>query len=299
MSSTGAEIRAAVACVVDARCTLGESPVWSTAEQALYWVDIDAGRVHRWQPSNGAQRTWQLPCKVGSLGLREAGGLLLALKSGLHAFDPGTAALTLLAHPESIHPGNRYNDGKVSPDGRFWVGTMDEGPDRAPIGSLYRLDADHAAHRMVTGLRTPNGLAWSPDGRTLYHCDTRAATIWRCAHDPATGALGERHIFAVVDPAWGRPDGAAVDAEGCYWSCGIGAGRINRFAPDGSLLGFVKLPVTHPTMPCFGGEGLRTMYVTSGRGGLSAEVLATAPLAGGVFAIDVGVSGLEASLFAG
>ena len=176
---------------------------------------------------------------------------------------------------------------------------MDEGPDRQPIGSLYRLGADHQLTRHATGLRTPNGLAWSPDGRTMYHCDTRAATIWRYAHDPATGELGERRVFTVVDPAWGRPDGAAVDAEGCYWSCGVGAGRINRFDPEGRLMGYVPLPVSHPTMPCFGGDGLRTLYVTSLRAGLSAEALTQTPLAGGVFAVAAGVSGAEVGRYAG
>ncbi len=288
-----------VHCVLDVRNRTGESPAWSAREGALYWVDITAGRIHRWHAADAAHDSWQLPAVVGSLGLREAGGLVVALKTGLHLFDPASGALEFVCHPEADRPTNRYNDGRVSPDGRFWVGTMDDRPQKEPVARLYRLDADRRCHRMADGVIVSNGLAFSPDGRTLYHSDSRAAAIYCYPHDPATGAIGPRRLFAAVEPEHGRPDGAAVDAEGCYWSCGIGAGRLNRYSPAGELIGFVELPVTHPTMPCFGGADLRTLYLTSLRDGLSADALASNPRAGGVFALRPGVTGLPTPLYCG
>ena len=288
-----------VSCVLDARDALGESPVWSIGEAALYRVDIVGQRVHRWHPATGQQSFWPMPCAVGSIGLRQRGGLVVALRSGFAALDTRSGALTPLAHPEPDIPTNRLNDGKVSPDGRFWAGTMDERATKEPVAALYRLDSDHRLRRMVPGLKVSNGLAWSPDGRTMYHSDSRAGTVWRYDHDPATGELGERQVFVDYRPEWGRPDGAAVDAEGCYWSAGVTAGRLNRFSPQGQLMSYVRMPVSHPTMPCFGGPELKTLYVTSLRAEVPAEVLPNTPLAGGVFALLPGVAGLPAGLYQG
>jgi len=288
-----------VRCAVDAANTVGESPVWDAREQALYWVDIVAPALHRWHPASGARQSWAMPAAIGSIGLRAAGGLVAALRTGFHLFDPASGALTPLVHPEPELATNRLNDGKVAPDGSFWAGTMDDRADKQPVASLYRLDADHRCRRMATGFKVSNGLAWSPDGRTLYHSDSRAATIWQYRHEPGSGALGPRRVFVAMRPDWGRPDGGAVDADGCYWGCGIGAGRINRFSPDGELLAWLPLPVTHPTMPCFGGPELRTLYVTSLREGLSAEQLQATPLAGAVLAIDVDVAGAPVARYAG
>ncbi|HET9642532.1 MAG TPA: SMP-30/gluconolactonase/LRE family protein [Burkholderiaceae bacterium] len=288
-----------VRCVVEAANIVGESPVWSTREQALYWVDILAPAVHRWTPGTGEGCTWSMPAAVGSIGLRAAGGLVAALRTGFHLVDTDTGMLTPLVNPEPDRPTNRLNDGKVAPDGSFWAGTMDDRPEKEPVGSLYRLGPDHHCTRMATGFKIFNGLAWSPDGRTLYHSDSRVATIWRYSHDSGSGRLGAREVFVAMQPDWGRPDGGAVDAEGCYWGCGIGAGRINRFSPKGELLEWIELPVTHPTMPCFGGPELKTLYVTSLRQNLTAEQLQATPLAGAVWQIDVDVAGTPVGLYEG
>jgi sugar lactone lactonase YvrE len=293
------QLKVSVECAFDVRNTLGESPVWSARESALYWVDILEASIHRWEPANGAHRTWQLPDVVGSMGLRERGGLVLAIKSGFHLFDLETGELTFLHHPEPDIPTNRLNDGKVSPEGRFWAGTMDDRPEKEPRGNLYRLDPDHRCTRVAGDLKVSNGLAWSPDGRTMYHSDSRGAAIYRYDYDLETGAIGERQLFVAMQAEWGRPDGAAVDAEGCYWSCGVSAGRLNRFSPSGELIQYVDLPVTHPTMPCFGGPDLRTLYITSLREGLSADELARTPLAGGLFKIEPGVAGTPTALYKG
>ena len=289
----------AVECVVDARNTTGESPLWSAREQALYWVDIPDGRIFRWNPATGEERTWRVPAAVGSIGLRERGGLVLAMKTGFHLFDLDTEELTLVCHPEPDIPTNRLNDGKVAPDGRFWAGTMDDRPEKEPVGSLYRLNADGRCTRMVGGIKVSNGLAWSPDGRTMYHSDSRGDSIFRYAYDPASGAIGEREVFARMQPEWGRPDGGATDEEGCYWSCGVSGGRINRFSPAGVLIGYVEMPVTHPTMPCFGGPDGRTLYVTSLRENFTPAQIEKTPQAGGVFMLEPGVAGAPAALYKG
>jgi sugar lactone lactonase YvrE len=273
--------------------------VWSAAEQALYWVDILAPSVHRWHPASGESRTWPLPSAVGSLGLRAAGGLVLAMKTGFHLFDPENGALEFLVHPEPDRPTNRLNDGKVAPDGSFWAGTMDDRADKQPVGALYRLGTDRQLARMSGEVKVSNGLAWSPDGRTLYHSDSRGGAIWQHSHDPDTGSIGPRRPFVTMPPEWGRPDGGAVDAEGCYWGCGVGAGRINRFSPDGELMSWIDLPLSYPTMPCFGGPDLRTLYVTSLSDGLTPAELAATPLAGTILSLEVGVAGTPVSAYRG
>jgi sugar lactone lactonase YvrE len=292
-------IEAEVRCVVDARNTVGESPVWSAAESALYWVDIPEATIHRWEPGSGERRSWTLPAAVGSIALREGGGLVAALRSGFHFFDPRSGRLEFIVHPEPDIPTNRLNDGKASPEGRFWAGTMDDRPAKEKVAHLYRLDTDRSCHRMGGGLVVSNGLAWSPDGRTMYHSDSRGGAIFRYDYDARTGVIGARQTFVVMQPEWGRPDGAAVDAEGCYWSCGVSAGRLNRFSAAGELIGHVPLPVTHPTMPCFGGEDLATLYVTSLREAVADDVLERMPQSGGVFSLRPGVSGAPIGTFRG
>jgi len=288
-----------VECVVDARNTTGESPLWSAREAALYWVDIPDGRIYRWRPATGEQQTWRLPAAVGSIGLRERGGLVVAMRTGFHLFDTESEALTFLCNPEPDIPTNRLNDGKVSPEGRFWAGTMDERPEKQPVGGLYRLDVDHRCTRMAGDVKVSNGLAWSPDGCTMYHSDSRGGAIFRYAYDPETGSLGKREVFVQLQPDWGRPDGGATDEEGCLWSCGVSGGRINRFNPSGALIEYVEMPITHPTMPCFGGIDGRTMYVTSLRENLNDAELARTPQAGGVFMLELGVAGAAAALYKG
>ncbi len=272
---------------------VGESPVWDEASGCLWWVDIRAPALHRTDPVTGATETWPMPEPIGSLGLCRSGAVLLGLRGGIHRFDPRKGALDLLAAPEADISGNRLNDGKVSPEGRFLVGSMDDRPEKAATAALWRLDPGVAACvKLCDGLVVSNGLAWSPCGRTLWHSDSRAAVIWTWRYDPATGAITDRREVARPTEALGRPDGAAVDAEGGYWSAGVSAGRLNRWLPDGTLDRVVELPVRAPTMPCFGGEGLRTLFVTSLRPGEAGR------LDGRLLALDVGLAGTPVGRFA-
>jgi sugar lactone lactonase YvrE len=287
-----------VTCVIDAKAQLGECPVWSVEEQALYWVDIHAPALHRFDPATGASRTWPMPSRIGSFGLREAGGAVVALIDGFHMLDLDTGELSYLVGPERV-PGTRFNDGKVSPEGRFWAGTMDEESLSRPIAALHRLDPDGSLHRMVDDLIVSNGLAWTADGRTMFHSDSKRPVVWAYDYDPDTGTISDRRVVARPSEEIGRPDGAAVDDKGYYWSAGISAGVLNRWSPDGQLDRSIPLPCSNPTAPCFGGPDMRTIFVTSLRHGVAPEVLAAKPLSGGVFALRVDVPGVPISRFRG
>ena len=288
-----------VRCILDAKAVLGESPVWLAKENALYWVDIPAPALHRLDLASGTLKTWKMPQTIGSFGLREKGGAVVALRDGLHFFDFGSGKFTAIANPEAGKTTNRFNDGKVSPDGRFWAGTMDDEQLKRPLGALYRLDPDGSCHRMVENLIVSNGLAWSGDGKTMFHSDSKGQIIWTYDYDTATGRIANRREVARPTEEIGRPDGGACDMEGYYWSAGISSGMLNRWSPDGKLDRQIPMPCTSPTMPCFGGPDMKTIYVTSLRHNVSAERLAAKPLSGGIFALKVDVPGVPVATFKG
>jgi sugar lactone lactonase YvrE len=287
-----------VSCILDAKAELGESPVWAAEEQALYWVDIYAPALHRLDPATGAARTWRMPRPIGCFGLRERGGAVVALRDGFYLFDFDSGSLTPLAIPEAT-AGTRFNDGKVSPDGRFWAGTMDEEKMSRPLGALYRLDADGTCHKMVDNLIVSNGLAWGPGGKTMFHSDSKGQRIFAYDYDMRTGALANGRVIAQPSEEIGRPDGGAADMEGYYWSAGISAGVLNRWAPDGRPDRQIELPCAAPTMPCFGGADMKTIFITSLRHNLSNGKLAAKPLSGGIFALRVEVPGVPVARFKG
>jgi len=288
-----------VRCLLDARAILGESPVWSAEDQALYWCDILAPALHRFDVASGAQRTWSMPETIGSFGLREKGGAVVALRRGFHRFDFDSGRLDPIVDPAPDHPAIRFNDGKVSPDGRFWAGTMDQETFSRPLGTLYRLDPDGSCRPMAGDLIVSNGLAWSADGRTMFHSDSRAPAIYAYDYDPAAGTIANKRTLARPTEAIGRPDGGAADVEGFYWSAGISAGMLNRWAPDGRLDRQIALPCAAPTMPCFGGPEMKTIFLTSLRHNVAAETLVAKPLSGGLFALEVDVPGVPVAKFKG
>jgi L-arabinonolactonase len=281
------------------RSTLGEGPVWSTEEQALYWVDIVGPTVHRLDEATGEVGTWQLPSEVGSMALRRVGdGAVVALRSGFHLLDFDTGTTHLLCDPEGDLPANRFNDGKCDRQGRFWAGTMDDAEQDAS-GSLYRLDADGRCERMVGDIICSNGLGWSPDDATMYHTDSWRFRIDAWDFDPATGALDNRRAFVQLAPGRVAPDGLTVDAEGCLWVATWDGWQVVRYTPDGAVERVVDLPVPRPTSCTFGGPDLDRLYITSARRGLDEETLAQAPLSGAVFVLEPGVRGLPEPEYAG
>ncbi len=288
---------------------LGESPFWHPQEQRLYWVDIPGKRVARVAvdglQAQGAVEYWPLNEEVGCIAPVQGGGLVLALRSGIYRARAWGGPLQLLAAAPYDTRKQRFNDGKCDPQGRFWAGSLYEPKDQA-LGVLYMLDAQ-GLHERMDGVTTANGLAWSPDGRTAYWADTAAHQIRAFDFDAARGQLSNSRVFYQATPkpagwAWGsatpyggRPDGAAVDAEGCYWSAQYEGQRLLRLSPAGEVLAEVPVPAVCPTMPCFGGPDLRTLLVTTARHGRSAAELAQYPDAGCVFALRVDVPGLPVS----
>ena len=233
--------------------------------------------------------------------MRRSGGLVVATDDGFCAFAPDDGALTPLApDPEPDLPRNRLNDSRCDRVGRFWAGSMhDPTSDKIAAGRLHRLDPDLGVSTVLRGLGVSNGLAFSPDGRTMYHADTWAETVWAYDYDPDEGAPTKKRVFAEFFDLAGRPDGAAVDESGCYWVALARGGQIARFSPRGVLDRLVPFPVSAPTMPAFGGSGLDTMYVTClGRGSVPEDV-ARPGLDGGLFAFDPGCAGLPEPTFAG
>lgn len=279
---------------------LGEGPVWCPRDRALYFVDSMAPALLRWHPETGAVARWSMPDLIGSFALREGGGAILALRYGLHAFDFETGAIAPLVDLYDENRENRFNDGKCDRRGRFWAGTMHfAGMPRDPKGTLYRFDRDLSVARRESGIRTSNGIGWSPDDRTMYYTDTRVNRIWAYDFDPETGENTNRRVFVAVDEAAGHPDGLTVDSAGCVWSANWGGGHVVRYRPDGGIERTVELPVARPTSVAIGGPDLATLYVTSAWEGLTVAERAAQPLAGHIFALDLDVPGLPEPRFAG
>lgn len=281
--------------IADVQCGTGESPVWQAAEQALYWVDIPTGRLWRWHAPSGTLSHQQAPEMLACVA-RAGEGWVAGMESGvflLRTQADGSLAGECLGKPEHARTGMRFNDGRCDRQGRFWAGTMlMDMAAAAPVGHLYRYTPASGLQSVLDGFITPNGLGFSPDGRTLYLSDSHAnvQAIWAFDYDTDTGTPYNRRLFVDMKPLPGRPDGAAVDADGCYWICGNDAGLVHRFTPEGRLDRSLPVPVKKPAMCAFGGAGLDTLFVTSIRpGGVD---LSDQPLAGGVFALHPSVQGL-------
>lgn len=285
---------------------LAEAPTWDGQANRLWWADIEARALHALDFEAGADttltplehRSYGFDRKVCSIALTRSGRLLLALADGVYFFTPATGALELLVRPEPDRPEHSLNDGKVGPDGAFWVGSIEETPERSPVGSLYRISADGRCRRISTGYRVSNGLAWSADGRAMFHSDSRGPTIDRWDFDPATGMVGSRTAIRTLTDRLGRPDGGACDLAGGYWSAGVSAGCLNRFDFDGRLEQRIDLPEPRPTMPCFAGPDMQTLFVTTARHGLDAAALQRHPGAGRLLMLRVSVAGVPVKRFA-
>ncbi len=292
---------------------LGESPFWHPIEQRLYWLDIAGRRVARVAvhglQAQGAVEHWPLQEEPGCIAPVEGGGLIIALRSGIYRARVWGGPLHKLADAPYDAGKLRFNDGKCDPQGRFWAGSLYEPKDQA-LGALYRLDSQ-GLHAMVDGVTTANGLAWSPEGRTVYWADTSAHQVRAFDFEPASGEISHGRLFhqrppkpagwvwGSATPYGGRPDGAAVDAQGAYWSAQYEGQRLLRLSPSGEVLAQVPTPVPCPTMPCFGGPDLQSLFITTSRQGRSAQELAQYPDAGCVFAMRVDVAGLPVNAFRG
>lgn len=285
----------------DSRCLLGEGPTWDHKTQKLYWVDIEGYAVHVLDTKSSDHGVIDVGTYVGSLCVRRSGGLILALKDRFVAFDPETGEITPLADAEPHLPGNRFNDGKCDPAGRFWAGTLmldeDHGEGK---GNLYCLYPDHRVELKMPGVWISNGLAWTSDNRTMYYIDSPLRTVSAFDYDLETGNITNRRVAILVAEGMGYPDGMAIDEEDKLWIAHWDGACVRRWDPQtGEVLATIEMPVTRPTSCVFGGENFETLYITSASTRLSPEQLAPQPLAGAVFQCKPGVRGLPMTEFAG
>lgn len=274
--------------VAGTRDAVGESPHWCPDDGSLVWTDIVGRRVHRLDPRTGALRSWSSPVAVGALARAADGGFVAATEAGfahLRLGDGDAVDLSAIAPVLAEFPHLRFNDGRCDRQGRFWASSMAWRPDPARAdGGLWRLDG-RGAVQLLDDLVIGNGLAWSPDGATMYLADSARsrALVWAFDYDADDGVPHRRRVFLDLRGSGGRPDGAAVDTDGCYWLAATDAGEVRRYTPAGRLDLAVALPVLHPTMPAFGGADLRTVFITSMRGVGAPDAAPD----GGVFALGV------------
>ena len=285
-----------VICIADVKATLGEGPVWVTRERALYWVDINGRKIFRCT-GDGNVTSWATPMKVGSIWPRTRGGFVAGTEEGLAVDDQPFDRFNVFANPETPLPENRFNDGKTDRRGRFWAGTMDN-RERAVSGTLYRVDPDLALTKIDEGYRVTNGPAFSPDGRAMYHNDSARQVTYVFDLDDAGNAANRRE-FLRFGEGEGYPDGMTVDAEGCLWIAFWDGWCVRRFSPQGDRLSELSMPIGRPTSCAFGGDELKTLFITSARRDLQGTELDRQPLAGGLFAADVGIEGIAELPFAG
>jgi len=299
----GGKMRPDVVCIAPARNDLGESLCWDADGRILYWIDAWKAAVHTYDPATGAMRRTEFATAlggrpIGSIACRTGSGMISGVKGGFYELDPETGGAHLVAEVEAHRPAtNRLNDGKCDRAGRFWCASANT-DHRTPSGALWRLDAGGEPRLMQDGLIIGNGIAWSPDDRSMYLADTPTGIVWKYDFDIASGEIANRRPFLTLDAARGAPDGATVDANGCYWTALFRGGAVGQFDPDGKPMRRIDLPVSNPTMCAFGGPDLDFLYVTSASRFLDETQLRAQPLAGSVFAIyGLGVRGLPEPKF--
>ena len=269
---------------------LGEGPLWSPTEGFLWWIDIKRAKLHRHNPKTGNTRRYELPLHASALALSD-GGLIMVGDREVGRYDTATESYRRIA--ELNEPcGFRTNDGGLAPDGSLWFGTMDNSETIAE-GQYYRLGADLSVDRIgLPEVLVTNTMQFSPDGRTFYTCDSAEQMILAFDYDASDDTLSNRRVFASTLSAGCYPDGSVVDADGCLWNAQWAGSRVVRYAPDGQIDRIVSMPVSRPTSCVFGGDDLKTLYITSARIGLSDAALDRQPMAGSLFALDVDVPGV-------
>ena len=289
-----------VRLALDARAALAECPLWSVSEQKLYWVDISGRAINRFDPLTGENVLWPMPCEPGCIGLAASGGLVAALRDGFYRFYPADARLQKIAAAPYDTSTMRFNDGRCDAAGRFWAGAMFE-PRTSEAAAVYCLERGKVRHGWgpteKLGVKVSNGMAFTRDNRHVFQSDTPSHVIYRFAFDVEAGTVGERREFARRpdnrnDANYGgRPDGAAIDSAGNYWSAQYEGGRVLRYSIEGEITGIIHVPSKRVTMVAFGGADLRTLYITTARDGATPSELATDVHAGGIFACELDVPG--------
>ena len=289
-----------IALAYDADNQLGETPNWSVEEQALWWINCEQpAELHRWEPESGTHAVWPMPQRIGGFVKKAGGGLLLALADGIYDFDPDGEIMELRA-PSPLPPHVKLHECMCDRQGRFWVGSYDHHfpADRNAKGaSWYRLEGDRLIE-VIAGIAVANGLAFSPDGRTMYAADSPTRRVDAYDLDPQTAALSGRRTFLALREGEGFVDGGTVDSDGGYWLANVGAGAMRRYLPDGTLDRIVALPFSNPTKGAFGGRDMKTLFITSTKMAMATTMSPSAPN-GGLYSCRPGETGIPETLFRG
>ena len=282
--------------VIDAHAKIGESPLWIAGNKTLYWIDVKAPSLHRYEPATGATRTWKVTSDLGGFAMLEDGGALVALRHGLHRLDLHSNQLDLLAPPPFDPSLFRFNEGACDANGRFWIGVMFDPVQRsAPEqrGRLHSFTLDGGLRAEPDAAELHNGMAFGADGKTLFLSHSNARQIFKFDYERATGTLRNRRLFATIPQDLGIPDGAAIDVDDGYWCALHGAGKLRRFRADGSVDRDIDMPFSQPTMCAFADEHMATLYVTSASDNMTDEEQKLEPLAGALIRLRPGVRGIE------
>lgn len=286
--------------MVDCRCTLGEGILWCPQREVLLWTDIESARLWRYDPTTQRAQHLNLPDRLGSFGLCESGQLLLGLAKGLFLAEPDWEAnalpvLSLLTSVEADEPRTRINDGRCDRAGNFVFGTLNEDTDREPIGGFYQFSSQGLRRLDQSGVAIPNSICFSPDGATLYYCDSMQPRILCCDYDAASARVSNARVFATLPHPGSCADGSIIDAEGCLWNAQWGASRVVRYTPRGEIDRAVRIPAKNPSCVALGGSRLNELVITTARYGLDNEDLERLPESGGIYRCITQIQGLPES----
>ena len=282
--------------LIECHNELGEGPIWHPIENRLYWLDILAGKIQRYDPRRKELQVFQVGQQISALGLRGSNSFITAGEHGFAFWESELDVFHPICHPEEGKANARFNDGKVDRAGRFWAGTMTSND---ASSSLYRLDEDLSVKTMIHNVTISNGIGWSPDDKVMYYADTRRFTIYAYDFDLDGGEISNKRVFVRFSGKDGVPDGLTVDAAGYVWCALWGGWRVERYSPEGKRDRVIDVPVEQPSCCAFGGEDLNTLYITSAREGLSAERWTAQPQAGNLFMCQPGAQGIPEPKFAG
>lgn len=287
------------------KAIVGEGPSWDQANQQLLWVDIMGKAVHLFDPATGEDRALPLDCEPGTIVPREGGGAVLATSDGFAFIDLDSGKLETIVNLSAEQAAHRFNDGKCDPQGRFWAGTMFQDASRPleewePVGVLYRLDSDLRSHAVLTNTTIPNGLTWSPDGKTFYFIDSPKFEVSAFDYDPVSGEIGNRRQVVKIPAEVGFPDGMTSDMDGNLWIAHFGTSYLSHWNPNtGELLGKITLPLSYVTSCVFGGPNMDELFITTANVLLDEKQQAEQPLAGSLFRAKPGVRGIPSYPFKG
>lgn len=283
--------------ILDVRAIVGEGPIWDGERKLLYWVDILASTLYVFDPASGENTALDVGQHVGTVVPWRGEEVVVAVRHGFASFDLATGTLRPIFDPEEHLAGNRFNDGKCDPAGRFWAGTMAyEHP--SDQGSLYRMGTDFEVRKVLTGIGISNGIVWSLDHRTMYYIDTVRADVRAYDYDAASGEIANGRVAIAFPDGVGAPDGMDIDVEGKLWIAHFGGGRVCRWDPgSGEILETIPLPTPNITACAFGGSELDTLYITSA-GGPGGSPAGNDP-AGSLFALKPGIGGAPSFRFGG